>query len=205
MVVDQFVATFDNVVSPELCEKMIKWFDNYDESIVNDPAKLVHYEQNTVRDGGAINGRKNRKDVAYFLNIDNGDSKLCQDVRRILYECCNEYLIEFPQLLGHRLSSNALKIQRTEPHGGYHVWHHESGPTQPERKLVWTMYLNDLPEGEGETEFLFQGIRVQPKTGTVCIFPAGFTHTHRGNPPYTKSKYIVTGWFHSHGVEEEIN
>jgi hypothetical protein len=29
----------------------------------------------------------------------------------------------------------------------------------------------------------------------MSIFPAAFTHTHRGNPVYSKDKYIATGWF----------
>jgi len=46
-----------------------------------------------------------------------------------------------------------------------------------------------------DTEFLWQGLRVQPKAGTVSIFPASFTHTHRGNPVYSCDKYIATGWY----------
>ena len=59
--------------------------------------------------------------------------------------------------------------------------------------LAWTIYLNDVPEG-GETEFLYQSQRVSPEKGKTCIFPAGFMHTHRGNPPLKKDKYIATGW-----------
>ena len=55
------------------------------------------------------------------------------------------------------------------------------------------IYLNDVEEG-GETEFLYQSIRVAPKAGTLLIWPAGFTHTHRGNPPLSGDKYIATGW-----------
>jgi hypothetical protein len=31
--------------------------------------------------------------------------------------------------------------------------------------------------------------------GTVLIWPASFTHTHRGNPPYSQNKYTITSWF----------
>ena len=37
-------------------------------------------------------------------------------------------------------------------------------------------------------------LRVKPKQGTLVIWPAAFTHTHRGNPPLSNDKYIVTGW-----------
>jgi hypothetical protein len=64
---------------------------------------------------------------------------------------------------------------------------------QRSRVLVFTLYLNDVEEG-GETEFLYLSKRVQPKTGRMVIWPAGFTHTHRGNPPLKGDKYIITGW-----------
>lgn len=81
--------------------------------------------------------------------------------------------------------------------GGYHVFHHECEGNSLEglrRLLVWTVYLNDVPEGGGETEYLYQGVRLQPKKGDLVLWPAAFTHTHRGNPVYTTDKYIVTGW-----------
>jgi hypothetical protein len=57
------------------------------------------------------------------------------------------------------------------------------------------VYLNDIKQG-GETEFLNQAMRVQPEAGKVVIFPAYFTHVHRGNPVLSaQDKYILTGWF----------
>ncbi len=41
-----------------------------------------------------------------------------------------------------------------------------------------------------------QALRVPPKKGSICLFPASFTHLHRGNPPLTGEKYIITGWLH---------
>ena len=50
-----------------------------------------------------------------------------------------------------------------------------------------------MEEG-GETEFLYQSLRVSPKKGTVIIWPSGYYHTHRGNPPLSGVKYLATGW-----------
>jgi len=61
------------------------------------------------------------------------------------------------------------------------------------RTMAWMVYLNDVEEG-GETEFLYQKLRVKPKKGTVLIWPGSYTHLHRGNPPMT-DKYIATGWY----------
>jgi hypothetical protein len=86
------------------------------------------------------------------------------------------------------------KMQKTEPGQGYHVWHCEADSRDNQtRVLVWTVYLNDNFEA-GETEFLYQQYRYKPKMGDVVIFPAAFTHTHRGNPPIGGTKYIITGW-----------
>ena len=87
-----------------------------------------------------------------------------------------------------------IKIQKTQPCEGYHVWHCEHGSrTVGSRLLLIMLYLNDVDEG-GETEFLYQSIRVQPKKGTLVICPSGFTHTHRGNPPLSGDKYMINGW-----------
>lgn len=81
--------------------------------------------------------------------------------------------------------------------GGYPRWHcevyPEPSPDTLSRTLLWTLYLND-DFGEGETEFYHQRRKITPKTGSLLIAPAGFTHTHRGNRPKGGHKYIATSW-----------
>ena len=85
-------------------------------------------------------------------------------------------------------------IQKTLPGEGYHIWHSEDmNPKASTRILTYIIYLNDVEEG-GETEFLYYHKRFKPKKGTMLLFPAGYTHTHRGNPPLSGEKYIITGW-----------
>ncbi|MET0894039.1 MAG: 2OG-Fe(II) oxygenase [Pseudoxanthomonas sp.] len=82
--------------------------------------------------------------------------------------------------------------------GGYPYWHCELYPRDPgaetlHRHLLWTLYLNDGFE-EGETEFLFQQRKVEPRTGSLLIAPTAFTQTHRGNRPQHGDKFIATSW-----------
>lgn len=86
------------------------------------------------------------------------------------------------------------KMQKTAPGEGYHVWHCELDPAASKRVLAWALFLNDVEEG-GELEFLYQNRRIKPKRGDFVVWPANFTHIHRGNPPINDTKYIVTGWF----------
>jgi len=90
--------------------------------------------------------------------------------------------------------------------GGYPHWHSEIYPKdanceQLHRVLAFQFYLNDVPEG-GETEFHYQPRKVESKTGRMVIFPAGFTHTHRGNVPRSNDKYIITSWVLFHRAEQ---
>jgi hypothetical protein len=88
-----------------------------------------------------------------------------------------------------------LKIQKTLPTQGYHVWHLEHGSHHYDsrRALVFSIYLNDVEEG-GETEFLHQSVRAKPVKGRCVIWPAAFPYVHRGNSPLSGEKYIMTSW-----------
>ena len=48
---------------------------------------------------------------------------------------------------------------------------------------------------EGGTEFFYQRIRTQPRKGLTLIWPADWTHLHRGVVSPSEEKYIITGWF----------
>jgi hypothetical protein len=60
------------------------------------------------------------------------------------------------------------------------------------------LYLNTIgPEDGAETEFLYQKKRFNPVENAMVLWPAAYTHAHRGNPVLgTQAKYIVTGWFY---------
>lgn len=116
-----------------------------------------------------------------------------------LQSCYDFYTEEFSILKGSRINGTAMKMQRTDPGGGYHVWHAEqNNGDHAERVLVYMLYLNTLqPEEAGETEFLYQQRRLKPTENTLVLWPAAFTHAHRGNTVFgQRSKYIVTGWFY---------
>lgn len=105
----------------------------------------------------------------------------------------NLYFDRYPILKNGRYFHNNCKFQRTRPGEGYHQWHYENSGEFSHRKLVTMLYLNTVQEG-GETEFLYLHRRIQPRQGRLLIFPGAFTHTHRGNPPLTGDKYILTSW-----------
>lgn len=104
-----------------------------------------------------------------------------------------------PALLQRCFTLGVMNLQRYEQStGGYPHWHSEIYPQSSttdalHRVLFWMCYLNDVEVG-GETEFAYQGTKIQPRAGRLLIAPAGFTHTHRGNSPQSSSKYVITSW-----------
>lgn len=93
--------------------------------------------------------------------------------------------------------SENINIQHYKPGGGYKQWHTERrGKQAPSvnRHLVFMTYLNDVFD-EGGTEFICQKIKSQARKGLTLIWPADWTHMHRGVVSPTEEKYIITGWF----------
>jgi hypothetical protein len=183
---NQFIGIYENVLSKEECKKIIELFESDLKNKVTMPG-----DKQFFRD------KMERHDFSKGYSSDKLDNKIVETVNQALEKSIMLYSDEFWIVRQLKATSTEIKIQKTPPRGGYHVWHCEQdSPKQAQnRVLVWTVYLNDIPNGEGETEFLWQGLRVKPKAGTVSIFPASFTHTHRGNPVYSCDKYIATGWY----------
>jgi len=115
-----------------------------------------------------------------------------------LQKIVNKYIEEFPFCNANnpwRIIQN-INIQRYLEGEGFYAWHCErSNPHAPlsSRHLVFMTYLNDVEDGG--TEFYHQGLKTEAKKGLTLIWPADWTHTHRGIVSNTKTKYIVTGWF----------
>ena len=103
------------------------------------------------------------------------------------------------QLLNTVLRPGTINLQRyLADVGGYPYWHSEQYPRLDSaealhRVVLWSIYLND-DFADGETEFLYQQRLIRPKTGSLLVAPAAFTHTHRGNRPRGGDKYIATSW-----------
>ena len=195
-----FIGVWENFMPKPLCDSLI----NYAKRTM-DMACLVNYEdmdqeQYLSEDDPLYSsedfygGQLNRHDFAFLLNYTNRN--LCTQVNSILKSCAKHYVHEYQALYRSSLVSTDIKVQITPPGGGYHLWHHENGDiAHAARDLVWMVYLNDMPDGEAETEFLYQKRRIKPTAGTVVLWPGGFTHTHKGNTVLTEDKYIITGWY----------
>ena len=187
------IGFYENVFPEGLCQHIIENFDRVHENGHCGTRKSIENEKKYRKDDTFLFLNVNNHKGA-FSNFNGASTKdLIQDG---LQRCFDAYTNEYDTLQSMSLRSTCIKIQKTQPGQGYHIWHCEQGNPDPNRCLVWAIYLNDIEEA-GETEFLYQKIRIPPKENAAIIWPAAFTHTHRGNVVHgNKSKYIITGWFY---------
>jgi len=191
----EHIALYKDVYPKGYCQHLISEFNRLEEGGVG---------SNRQANEGAL--RHIKDDHHIFVNLRNhtllnfGEPDSCNLFFDGLQRCYDDYTNKYSVLRGNgKIRATIMKMQRTSPGGGYHVWHCEQGPeANANRVVVYMLYLNDItPQDGAETEFLYQRKRFSPTENTMLLWPAAYTHAHRGNPVLGSThKYIVTGWFY---------
>ena len=189
--IDNHIGIFKNFMPNEMINNYLNYFNkceeqgavysrNEDEMLVSDNAI------DTIK--GSQGSFKPSTNVAMTYTNKPFIDMFFKDVYP-LYTQKYSYL---KQLSTHNILE--VKIQKTKTGEGYHHWHCENAAMKARNRiLAFMVYLNDVDEG-GETEFLYQKCRFKPEKNTLLVWPSQFTHVHRGNPPLSNDKYIITGW-----------
>jgi len=181
---DDFIASFEEVIPDNLCDRYIEYFDNWMKNYGVGVRKSLQVEDSAI---DAMTYR-------FYNDSLRMEHLNAPFINQFMSNVWPVYCERFQALSGSSKIIFDMKVQKTVPGQGYHIWHCENNLiTERNRVCAFMMYLNDVEEG-GETEFLYQKKRIKPKKGKVLIWPAQFTHMHRGNPPLSGEKYIITGW-----------
>tara|TARA_B100001250_G_C19497198_1_gene655778 strand:+ start:54 stop:674 length:621 start_codon:yes stop_codon:yes gene_type:complete len=191
---ENFIRTYSDVLSDNCVYQLQDIANNQDNLNVNTERGLyknsyISYKRNSpYKKDKQIVIEPFWPDLANYINL------------QLVEKCLKSYINDFSFLKSFQdwdWVSGTVLLQKTKPTEGYHAFHCENTSwNNMNRCLAWMIYLNDVEEG-GETEFLYQSLRVKPKKNTAVIWPGSFTHLHRGNPPLNQDKYIITGWFQS--------
>lgn len=191
-----FILHKKKLVSKEKCDEIIRIFEK-DKTIQKGAIGSVkEIDEN----------RKKCSEVYVYIGESKDDNKYNSFFIDELLVALEEYKEKFPFLnkIEPWAICNQYKIQRYYPNEGFFDLHCENyGPIiAPDKRLcatsyrtlVWMVYLNDVTDG-GYTEFPTQNKMIAPRTGDILIWPAFWTHPHRGITSKTQTKYIVTGWW----------
>ena len=218
---DDFIGVYDDALTAQQCDALIKRFDASDKVVRGQTGNGVDVVKKDSYDI-TINQHPEWADATSLLvdTMAHHLSAYAERYRMLLMGSLSPTL-EHPvtgvptvlsmanfdelgrpnidELLRVLYRPGTINLQKyLRGSGGYHHWHSEIYPQNASceslhRVLLWMVYLNDVADG-GETEFLYQGRKIAPKQGRLVIAPAGFTHTHRGNVAVSGDKYIATSW-----------
>ena len=192
------IGIFENCVPSDLCGSVIKGFNEWEKQRYQPESGLSEHSFNEGTSQFHGQGAFGRSDLQLFL--ESVDIGLAMQLNTFVGQCFEKCTSVYNGLVCDQdpVSSWTTKIQRTQAGGGYHVWHCENGVYMyRDRVLTWMIYLNDIPvENGGATEFMYQKLSLQPTQGTIVLWPAAYTHMHRGGfLTGDVDKYIATGWF----------
>ena len=177
-----FIFEKKNALPHDLCRETIRRFETApDEQYPGRIGQLAFHDEGVKKSTDlVISGKDHWKDI---------DAALF----RSLGTAIREFREGFPFFKGP-FKDMGYAIQRTSP-GEYYHWHIDGGSHEfSHRQLVAIWYLNDVPGPGGETEFLYQAVKVRPEAGKLLLFPPFWTHEHRGATLRQGVKYIATTW-----------
>jgi len=188
-----FIQIYDNALTKKECDILISQFEKSDDI----------EEGRFYRDGllSTDYSYKKCKQLAGTNFDKKGCSKEVRIINNITFPRLRDYVSKYSRkydglikYLSPWAPDSTYNFQKYDGEDdGFKVWHceHGSHPESALRILAWMFYLNNAKSG---TEFLYYPT-VNAKRGRLVIWPAGFTHTHRGVIPNKGVKYILTGWF----------
>jgi hypothetical protein len=194
--INDFIYINDDALPEEKCNEIV---DYVTKNKKNNFEKIVaREEQDPTWDRNSGKKQWHQDDFFFHVHQNMGFPKNhIMNFQNTTHNGLEEYHIKYPTM-PRGLRNPYIKYHIVHQGGGYHVWHQEWSPSGHHHViLVWHLSLTSH-ENEGELEFLNYGRRISPKAGRLTIWPAYFTHMHRGNPIRTKDtfKHYVTGWWH---------
>ena len=188
-----FISIYDNALTPPEC-KFIRDYHDSDDYLLS-----IRQEGKTLGD----TVQKHWKDahdryMAMYIDGAYQNNGVNNIIAKSIKEYIEKYKEENPELnlLDEWVIRDNYNLQKYDPGGGYHVLHCENYNTGNHRTniLAWMYYLNTVREGGG-TYFSNFDLTVNAQEGRLVIWPAYWTHFHKGIVSKTCDKYIATGWF----------
>lgn len=179
---NSFIFEKQNALPAELCDDMIQRFEAQTDEQYQGRIGQTASQDNSIKKTTdlVVSGKDHWKDV------DN-------NLFRSMGIAIKEFREAYPYFKGP-FKDMGYGIQRYNP-GEYYHWHIDGGSHDfSQRQLVALWYLNDVPGPGGETEFLFQDVKIKPEKGKLVLFPPFWTHEHRAVTLNEGVKYIATTW-----------
>ena len=194
-----------NPTEPNDCPNFIGSWAMEPQSICDELIAYFELNKRNQRQGETSLGKNLESKNSIDLNISPKElllpkNKCFQSYFTALFKCYSDYTDQWPFLKGFadKLHIGRFNIQRYQKGQHFQQVHSErSSLSTLHRLFAWMTYLNDVaPQDGGSTVFTHYNLEFQPTKGQTLIWPAEWTHAHKGSLLTDNSKYIITGWMH---------
>ena len=190
-----FISLYDNAISHEECISIIEYFESLKDCRESSQFLKMYCKKEGLTQKGVDKFVKDSTDVAMSFN------KPELFVNQILMKCLAKYTRKYVKEnteLKHISTWGILdtyNLQRYYPEQGYAKLHCENCDVKTNKRvLAWMVYLNTVTD-EGGTYFSNYDYKIDAVEGRLVIWPAYWTHVHRGVISKSQTKYIATGWY----------
>jgi len=174
-------------IDKSVCTDLIKYFEN---------SPYKKQGQLGIAGKFAVN-KKSKLSTDVIIESSNNDKEISNYYKQ-LSKVVGEYKKTYKYCSINQHAWGLIEnwhLQKYKPKEGYFIKHYERvGPLTAHRHLTFMTYLNDVRDG-GETEFVYQKLKIKPEKGLTLIWGTDWTFTHRGITSKTETKYIATGWY----------
>lgn len=174
----------------DICDELVHYFETNEQQ-----------QQQGVTTSGALLHHKNSIDITIKpKDILASNNSIFERYFNDLFCCYQDYVLQWPFLktFATKLDIGHFNMQRYGPGQHFQKVHTErAGIDTLHRVFAFMTYLNDVDLNDGgSTYFSHYDIDIQPQKGLTLIWPAEWTHAHKGNLLTSNNKYIITGWLH---------
>ena len=168
---------------------------------------ITYFEKNKGQQKKGISGQevnlKTKNSIDMTLSpkqLNLAGNEVFKSYFESLFDCYKDYVSQWPFLKTFReeLHVGSFNLQRYQSGQHFQKIHTERASLGTLHRLfAWMTYLNDVDSDDGGTTvFTHYDLEIQPEKGLTLIWPAEWTHAHKGNVLRKNSKYIITGWMH---------
>jgi hypothetical protein len=175
-----FIKIYENALEPSICDSLISIFDK-------NVSMHERFDQHGYPNFTQFNLTKNK-------NISNEINKVHDYIvkKTIIYKKIYYNYVD-PRVFPEKNSYEQFRIKKYEVGGKDRFDTHVDVISSKSclRFLSFLWYLNDVDSG-GET--VFSDLKISPKKGNLLIFPPLWLFPHKGNPPISGTKYIMSGY-----------
>jgi len=176
---NDFIQIYPNVLSKEVCDNLISFYENSSDNheVIANEGCPNFTQLNLTESRNSINDIHNLLIETVFKYRDKYYEYVCKDV--------------FPS--SHAFEQFRIKKYSSELSDRFDTHVDVKDYSSARRFLSFFWYLNDVDEG-GKT--IFKDFEIKPSAGTLVIFPPLWLFPHKGEPPISGPKYLLSTYLH---------